>query len=401
MALIAGLTVGASILSIVGFNCWHYLTTHESTDDAYTTGHMHPISARINDTVQRVLVDDNDHVKAGQVLVVLDGRDYKVRVQQALAALNVAKHQAEAARTSISLAASTATGKTTEAAGTVANATASISRALAALAEAKSGVPAAQAALAQRKSEEWRANVDYRRFEQLAQQGAVSFQQRDAALRDVQVAEQARKAAEEAIRQAVARAQQADHAVTEARAMLLQSKGTVEEAKAYAAQTQVSASQYDVAESSITQAQAQLDDAQLQLSYTNITAPVDGRVGKKSVEEGQRVQPGQQLMSVVSDDVWVTANFKETQLEQMRPGQKVSIKMDSFPHKEFTGTVQSFAPGSGASFALLPPDNATGNFTKIVQRIPVKVVFDRESVKGYEELIVPGMSATVSVSVSH
>lgn len=396
-AAAAVIVLGAA--AVGGFHWWQFISTHESTDDAFTTGHMHQISSRINDTVQDVLVDDNDHVKAGQTLVLLDPRDYQVRVQQALAALNVAEHQAAAAKTSISLSATNASGKSTEALGSVQNAQAGISRAKAAVTEAQAAIPAAQELLAQRKAEEWRAKVDFERFDKLAQQGAVAMQQRDAAWRDWEVAKQATKSAQETVKQAVAHVQQSEHAVSEAQAQLVQSKGTVQSAESLNVQTQVNARQYEVAASSISQAQASLDEAKLNLSYTRITAPVEGRVGRKSVEAGQRVQPGQQLMTIVADDTWVVANFKETQLERMRPKQPVEIKIDSFPHHEFKGYVDSFSPGSGATFALLPPDNATGNFTKIVQRVPVKVRFDRQSIKGYEQLVVPGMSAVVTVSV--
>jgi membrane fusion protein (multidrug efflux system) len=384
-----------------GTHLYRYLTSHESTDDAYTTGHMHPISSRIDGTVTKVMVDDNEHVKAGQVLVQLDPRDYQVKVQEAQAALEIAKRQAEAAKTSIALASTTAVGKTTEATGNVSNAIASIKQAQATVAESQSAIIEAQHQLEERKAEETRASLDYTRYQNLAQQGAVSLQQRDQAYRDYQVAVEARKAAEQAITQATAKQKQAEDAVGIANAQLTQSQGTVQQAQATHVQTQVNAQQYQVASAAIAQAQAQLNDAQLQLSYTNIVAPIDGRVGKKSVEEGQRVQPGQQLLNVVSDDAWVVANFKETQLEHMRPNQPVEVKIDSFPHHVFTGTVDSVSPGSGSTFALLPTDNATGNFTKIVQRIPVKVILDPQSIKGYEQVIVPGMSVVVTVSVAH
>ena len=146
------------------------------------------------------------------------------------------------------------------------------------------------------------------------------------------------------------------------------------------------------------QAEASLEDAKLQLSYTVIKAPVSGRIGRKSVEAGQRVQIGQPLMAVVEDRPWVVANFKETQLAKMRAGQRVEVEIDTFPKHKFYGRVDSLAPGSGNEFALLPPDNATGNFTKIVQRIPVKVVLDDDSVRGYENLLSPGMSSVVTVT---
>lgn len=389
------LTLGAG-----GYQWYRYLTTHEETDDAYTTGHLHAISSRINDTVENVLVDDNEHVKAGQTLVLLDPRDYQVRVDQALASLAVAQRQAEAAKLSIQLSSVSAAGRSTEAEGNVSNAQSAISKALAAVSEAKSAIPQAHAELGQKKAEEERASKDFARFDQLANEGAVSMQQRDQAWRDFQVARDAVKSAQESERMAVARLEQADQTVLAARAQLVQSKGIVEQAQAQHVQTEVNSSQFEVAQAAIKQAKTQLDEARLQLSYTRIVAPIDGRVGKKTVEEGQRVQPGQQLMAVVSDNVWVVANFKETQLERMRNGQKVDVKIDSFPHHKFSGVVDSVSPGSGASFALLPPDNATGNFTKIVQRVPVKVVLDRQSTRGYEALLVPGMSAVVTVSVS-
>jgi membrane fusion protein, multidrug efflux system len=173
----------------------------------------------------------------------------------------------------------------------------------------------------------------------------------------------------------------------------------LQQAQARGEQSKVSRSQYDAAKAAIGQSGPSVKDAQLQLSYTNITAPVAGQIDRKSVEFGQRVQPGTPLMAIVSNDLWVIANFKETQLANMKSGQKVEIKLDAFGDRKFEGHLDSFSPASGAQFSLLPPDNATGNFTKVVQRIPVKVVFDAESVKGYESRIAPGMPATVNVEL--
>jgi membrane fusion protein (multidrug efflux system) len=172
----------------------------------------------------------------------------------------------------------------------------------------------------------------------------------------------------------------------------------LQQAQARGEQTKVSRSQYDAAKAAIGQSEASVKDAQLQLSYTNITDPA-GQIDRKSVEVGQRVQPGTPLMAIVSNDLWVIANFKETQLANMKPDQKVEIKLDAFGGRKFEGHLDSFSPASGAQFSLLPPDNATGNFTQVVQRIPVKVVFDTESIKGYESRIAPGMSATVNVEL--
>jgi membrane fusion protein, multidrug efflux system len=172
----------------------------------------------------------------------------------------------------------------------------------------------------------------------------------------------------------------------------------LQSAQATTLETRVREGQFATAQAAIAQAAASLDDAKLQLSYTIIKAPVSGRIGRKPVEAGQRVQIGQPLMAVVEDHPWVVANFKETQLGKMRAGQRVEVEIDTFPNHKFYGRVDSLAPGSGNEFALLPPDNATGNFTKIVQRIPVKVVLDDDSVRGYENLLAPGMSSVVTVT---
>jgi membrane fusion protein (multidrug efflux system) len=190
---------------------------------------------------------------------------------------------------------------------------------------------------------------------------------------------------------------QAQSGILSAQARLVESQGTLQQAQATTFQTQVNQRQYQAAQAAISQAQAALADAEAQLSYTVITSPTTGRVGRRTVEAGQRVQPGQQLLAVVDNEVWVIANFKETQLEHMRPGQPATVKVDAYPGEVFEGKVDSLAPAAGAQFALLPPDNATGNFTKVVQRIPVKIVFNRN--QNRQSLLVPGMSALVSVTV--
>lgn len=398
--LIAGLVTGLlSVGGVAGYHAFEHFTSHQETEDAYTTGHQHQLSTRVNGTIEKVLVDDNEHVKKGQVLVQLDPRDYEVKVAQAKAALDLARNQAEAAKTSIVLSSTTANGKSTEAEAGVVDAEAAVSRAQAALLEAEASVPKAEADLRAKEAEETRAKADGKRFVKLANEGAVSLQERDAAIRDYEVAKSSREAANEMLRQSKYKLIQATQAVNMAKAQVNQSRGIVQQADATHVQTVVNEKQYNVAQSSIHQAEAQLHDAELQLSYTKIVSPVDGRIGKKIAEPGQRIQPGQQLMTIVADDIWVVANFKETQLERMRPNQTVEIKIDSYPHHNFYGTVDSVSPGSGASFALLPPDNATGNFTKIVQRVPVKIRFNRSSTNGFENLLVPGMSAIVSVDV--
>lgn len=399
LIIAAGLGVGAIAAASFGYNWWQYASTHQSTDNATVAGHIHQVSSRIPGTVADVLVNDNQLVQQGQLLVKLDSQDYANKVQQTQAALLAAQRQANAAQASINLASQNAAASTAQAQGDVQSATAAIATAQAAVKEAQAGIPAAQAQVAQAQANLQKAQADYRRYNNLFQQGAIPRQQLEDAQADYQVALAQRNSAQQQVAQAQAKLVQAQEGVVKAQAQLAASQGGLQKAQAGGEQTKVNRSQYAAAIAAITQAQVNLEDAQLQLSYTNITAPTAGRVGRKSVEVGQRVQAGQPLMAIVNNDYWVVANFKETQLEDMQPGQPVEIKLDAFPHHPFIGRVESISPASGATFALLPPDNATGNFTKIVQRIPVKVVFDPQSIQGYESRIAPGMSAEVSIEV--
>ncbi|MBD6615878.1 HlyD family efflux transporter periplasmic adaptor subunit [Komarekiella sp. 'clone 1'] len=425
--ILAGLGVGAIAAGTFGYHYWQYASTHQETDNATVAGHIHQVSSKIPGNVSQVLVSDNQLVQPGQLLVKLDPQDYQSKVQQAEAALQNARRQAQAAEANIALTAQTTTGKTAQAQGDVSSAVAAISTAQAAVQEAQAGIPAAQAEVklaqagisaaqaqvAQANANLEKAQADYNRYNSLFKEGAIPRQQLDTARAAYDVAVAQKSAAVQGVEQAqarlasarvgVAKAQsqlaQAQENVTNAQAKLAASKGGLQQATAGGQDTTVKRSQYEAAKAAIAQSEASLKDAQLQLSYTNITAPSAGRVGRKNVEVGNRLQAGTPLMAIVDNEYWVIANFKETQLEKMQPGQEVEIKLDAFPHHTFIGHVDSISPASGAQFALLPPDNATGNFTKIVQRIPVKVVFDKKSIQGYESRITPGMSAEVAVEV--
>jgi membrane fusion protein (multidrug efflux system) len=370
---------------------------HEETDDAYVSGHLHPISARITDTVQQVLIDDNQHVVEGQTLVILDPKDFKLRLDQAKAALDVAASQADTAQAAIRSVSQSATAQTTQAQGAIGEAKASISAARAEVVAAEAGVPRAQAQLRQANATLQREELDLHRYEDLVAKEQVSRQTLDHARANYQVALAAQSVANEQVRQAEAQLVQTTQGVVKTQASLITSQGSLQSAQATRLDTHVREGQFAAASAAVTQATAALADAELQLSYTIIKAPVSGRIGRKSAEVGQRVQIGQPLMAIVEDQLWVTANFKETQLEKMRAKQPVELHIDSFPHHKFYGYVDSIAPGSGNEFALLPPDNATGNFTKIVQRVPVKILIDPKSAHGYEGLLSPGISVVVSV----
>ena len=363
------------------------------------TADVHPINARINGTVTDVAVDDNQQVQQGALLVKLDPRDYEVALQQSNASLASSQQQAQVAQANIGVNVTNAQGLTTQAQGNIDAAGASVSTAQAALAEAQAGVPAARAQLAQVKANLVKAQLDYRRYTNLVREGAAPQEQLDTARATYESTQEQANAIAEQIKQAQARVVQAQTNLANAQAKLHSTQGNLQQADATGKQTEVNRRQYKAALAAVDQAKAQSKNAQLQLSYTAIAAPLAGRIGNKTVQVGQRVQPGQTLMSLVQPIPWIVANFKETQLEKMQPGQEVEIKIDAFPHHPFKGRVDSLAPASGAKFALLPPDNATGNFTKIVQRIPVKIVFDGESIKGYESRITPGMSVVVTVEL--
>lgn len=244
-----------------------------------------------------------------------------------------------------------------------------------------------------------KAQADYNRYETLYKQGAIARQQLDTAQAAYTVAEAQKQSALQGVQQAQAKLAQAQEGITSAQAKLAASRGGLQQATASGQQTIVNQSQYEAAQGAIAEAEVSLKAAQLQLSYINITAPSNGRIGKKNVEVGNRVQVGAPLMAIVDTNYWVIANFKETQLNSIKSGQPVEIKFDAFRGRVFSGHVDSISPASGSQFTLLPPDNATGNFTKIVQRIPVKISLDAESLKGYESQITPGLSAEVTVGI--
>lgn len=397
--LLGALSIGGIAASVYGYRWWQFAKTHQETDDAYVTADIYPINARVNGTVLEVEVQDNQSVKLKTILVKLDPHDSEVALQQAKAALNVAKQQAAVAQANIDVTSTNAQGQTTQAQGNIDAAAASISTVQASLSEAQAGVPAAQAQLAQVDANLTKAKLDYDRYNQLATEGAVPRAQFDAAQATYNALTAQRNATQEQVTQAQARVTQAQETLNNAEAKLASTKGTLQQANSVSQQTNVNRRQYQAALAAIEQAQAQVKTAQLQLSYTIIQAPNDGTIGNKTVQVGQRVQPGQTLMSVVSEKPWVIANFKETQLAKMQPGQAVEIKIDSLPDRTFIGKVDSLSPASGARFALLPPDNATGNFTKIVQRVPVKIVFEPNSIRGYESRISPGMSVIATVEI--
>lgn len=393
--ILAILLVGGAILGLIW---WRYAATHEWTNNSYVTGRQYQLNSRIDDTVIEVLVRDNQVVRKGQLLVKLDPRDFQVQVQQAQANLESARRQASAALATIDVSSKSAQGNTTQAQGSISGAYAGIANAQAAVVAANAAATGSRSQLYQAEANLHRSKADYIRYSFLTQTGVTARQQLDSYRATYESDLASRKSALETVRQTKAQLAQAQKQVNTAESQLVNAKGGLQLANSSVQQTRVSQSQHQAAVATAKQQEANLKNAQLQLSYTNITSPTDGRVGNvETVVVGQRVQPGQSLIAIQEFNPWIVANFKETQLKWMRPGQFVEIRIDAFRNQRFWGRIDSIAPASGSTTALLPADNATGNFTKVVQRVPVKILFDPQSTRGYEFLIVPGMSTEVTV----
>lgn len=350
----------------VGIALWRHYTVRETTDDANVDAHIAPVSARVSGTVTAVNVDDNQYVERGALLVQLDPRDYEVAIDRAKAELADAAANARAAHTGVPVA-TIGTSSALQTAHANVNA-------------AEKEVDAARARVREAQANYTRTQQDLQRFAQLVKKDEISQQQYDAAV----AANAAARATLDAAQATVATAQ--SHVV--------QAQEQVRNAQTAPEQVAISQAKAGASTALVQQRQAALAQAQLNLQYTTIKAPVTGVVSKRSVELGQVVQAGQPLLSIVNlEDIWVTANFKETQLKEMKKGQEAVIHVDAYG-KDFKGRVDSIGGGTGARFSLLPPENATGNFVKVVQRVPVKIVFDPgQDLKNLR----PGMSVEATV----
>jgi membrane fusion protein (multidrug efflux system) len=412
----ARLLLVAAVLVLAGLGygayLWHYSRTHVSTDDAYVSARISPVSARVSGTVAEVLVRDNQDVKAGEVLVRLDPRDFEVALAQGRAAAEAAKGDLENAVVSVPLTDETTRSLADQAEAAVATAEEASRIATHDLEERRGLLKAKQAAEASAAATVRMAEADLERARQDRERTRSLVEDRMIAQQDYDHADAAFKSAQAALdvaRQRVSQAHeealQAEATVRSQTATLAQTRRRSEEARAALAtarsqrqQVKVRQAQVDAARGRLGQASANLRQAELTLEYATIRAAVAGRVTKKSVEAGQVVQPGQPLLSIVNlDDVWVVANFKETALTEVKAGQRATVEVDTHPGVIFKARVDSIQAGSGAVFALLPPENATGNFVKVVQRIPVKLLF--EPGENSRHLLVPGMSVVPTIEL--
>lgn len=390
--LIAG---GLVVLVAVGTATYFHFAGRVSTDDAQVDAHIAPIAPRISGSVAEILVDDNQAVKAGQVLLRIDPRDYQAKVDQAHAALAAAQSQAVGARAGVPLTNATTASGTSAAEAQLAAASAEYERAKADYEKAAtSGLAFARADVEAKGATADRASADLARMRPLVAKDEVSKLQFDAYVATARVAESDLVAAQQQLANAGKQAQSSQAAMQAALARVSAAQAALEQARANRQQVDISSAQAGTASAAILQARANLESAELELSYTTITAPIDGVVTKKAVQLGQIVQPGQSLLTIVPlKEVWVTANFKETQLANARSGQRAEIHVDMYG-RSFDGRVDSIAGATGARLSLLPPENATGNFVKIVQRIPVKIVLENIPA-GY--VFRPGMNVDASI----
>jgi membrane fusion protein (multidrug efflux system) len=377
------LIVGIVVLLVVGFFLWRYFASYEDTDDAQIDGHLNSISARVSGHVLKLLVEDNQYVPMGTPLIEIDPKDYQVALDKAKADYADAVATADAARVNVPITSVNTTSQTSSAQADVENATAGI-------AAARQQYSAAKAQLVEAEANNVKAQNDLVRYKQLVDKEEISQQQYDQAV----AAAHAGTAAVDAAR---ASASAADHQVRQAQSRLAQAQANLRAASTGPQQIATIQARAQSAEAQAETKKAALDQAELNLGYTVIVAPVNGVVTNRTVEVGQNVSIGQELMKVINlDDIWVTANFKETQLKHMQVGQRVTIHVDT-NGKDYNAHVQSIAGASGAITSLLPPENATGNYVKVVQRIPVKITFDPGETK--EHVLRPGMSVEPKVWV--
>ncbi|HMH22565.1 MAG TPA: HlyD family secretion protein [Puia sp.] len=333
--LIFPIILGLVLVGALVFTAKEYIyyQSHEVTDNAQVDADISPVVARVGGYVKEIRFVDNQHVKAGDTLVVLDDRDYLIKLQQVEAALSSARQSVDVSQYQVS--------------------------------EAKTSIVTAQASVDAAKVRVWKATEDFNRYQNLYNDHAITKAQFDDA--------------------------RADKDAADAALVVAQTQVPTQSRRVSTNERQVGATA-----SNLASRQADIDFAKLQLTYTVITAPADGIVSKRNIQLGQLVQPAQTLFAIVNDkNIYITANFKETQMEHLRIGEKVDLIADAYPDKTVQGSVESFAGATGAKFSLLPPDNATGNFVKVVQRVPVRIKLEADS--AYTGLLRPGMSVQVIV----
>jgi membrane fusion protein, multidrug efflux system len=390
------IAMAAVVLAAIGVGVWIWMTAgHITTDDAQIDAHVSQMAARVSGTILKVDVNDNQIVEAGTTLVELDPRDYQVAVDKARAELADAEAAALAAQSNVPIASTTTASNMTTAKGGVEQSNGNVAAVEKEVEASRARLTTAQARVREAEANSAKSARDVERLRGLLAKDEVSQQQFEATT----AAAEAQKAAVDSARSQVT---EAEAGIRVAESRLVQARAGADRARADLSTAQTGPEQVtamraraSAAEAHVQQARATLAQAELNLQYATVKAPVRGVVSKKGINPGQVVQAGQPLVAIVQlDDVWVTANYKETQLRDMRPGQRATIDVDALG-RSFTGKVDSLAGATGARFSLLPPENATGNYVKVVQRVPVKILLDAG--QDSEHLLRPGMSVTPTV----
>ena len=377
-------------LLVGGYFEWRHLSTYESTDDAQVDGHINAVSARISGHVLEVRAENEMLVHAGDVLVRIDPRDYEVAVEKAAADLADAQAAYESSRINVPITSTTTSSQLTASRSARADAAAGALGAARQLNAAGARLESARAQVLEAEANHQRASDDVARYKALVDKDEIARQVYDTAVSTAAAARATVDARKAAVTEAEQNVNVATSGVEQANQRIAQAEANVQSALTAPQQVAVTEARVKSALAEIAQRRALLDQAKLNLSYTTVVAPVTGIVGKKTVEVGHNISPGQQLMAIVPlDDIWVTANFKETQLRHMKTGQTVRFSVDAYS-REYTGKVTGVAGASGSRFSLLPPENATGNYVKVVQRIPVRIDVDPD--QNRDHLLRPGMS---------
>ena len=376
-----GVVIAIVVLLIIGIFAYRYFTSYESTDDAQVDGHINSVSARVSGHVIKLNVQDNQYVPAGTVLVEIDPADYQVAYERAKADYEDAQAAAVAAGVNVPV---TSVNTSSQVSATEAD----VNSARAGIQVAQRQYEAAQAQLQEAEANDVKAQNDLGRYKQLVEKQEISSQQFDQAVA-------ASRASAASVAAARASSDAARQQVTQAQGKLVQAEANYRFANTAPRQMEIMRARAKSALAEAQRKKADLDQAALNLQYTKIIAPVNGIVSNRTVEVGQNVAPGQELMKVINlDDIWITANFKETQLRNMKAGQHVTIEVDANGRK-YEGKIDSVAGASGARFSLLPPENATGNYVKVVQRVPVKIILNSGSNNDHQ--LRPGESVTPKV----
>jgi membrane fusion protein, multidrug efflux system len=385
------------ILIITGYYVYEgYFAYRESTDDAQIDGHINPVAAKIAGYVISLKVEDNQPVKAGNLILQIDPRDYKVALERANADLVAAQSAARAAHSQVPMTSTTTSSQRDLAGAGIEQAASARNAALKDVDTAKAKLETSRARVREAEAAYTKATQDLERMKLLIGKDEISKQQYDAAVAAADSARAARDSAQSGVNES-------SNSIEAAQARVGQAEARIKEAQANLLATQTAPQQMSISRSNaqtalarVQQAEAALAQAQLNMEYTEVRAPIDGIVSQRRVELGQYIQPGQPLLALVPlHNVWITANFKENQLKNMRRGQKAIVTVDAYGGREYEGHIDSIAAATGARFSLLPPENATGNYVKVVQRVPVKIVIDKG--EDIQHLLRPGLSVIATV----